>query len=83
MGKKNYQELTLNEIATEIRKDWPNVFYAAAPYLDAMSTLYRIEDNYYMDSGRSIVAYFLGNARQWRGAVAKEIKAELKRRLSC
>lgn len=66
------------EIATEIRKDWKNVNYAAKPYLDAMSTLNSISDNYIMDSGKSIVLYFLSNASSWRGEVAKAIKAELK-----
>ena len=66
------------EIATEIRKDWKNVNFAAKPYLDAMSTLNSISDNYIMDSGKSIVLYFLSNASSWRGEVAKAIKAELK-----
>jgi len=34
-----------------------------------------------LDSGKSIVSYFLANAGQWRGEVAKEVKAELKRRV--
>jgi hypothetical protein len=67
------------EIAEEIRKDWKNVNYAAKPYLDAMQSLDKITDNYIMDSGKSIVAYFLCNASQWRGDVAKRIKAELKK----
>ena len=52
----------LFEIAAEIKKDWKPVNYAAVPYLDAMTTLSSINDNYYMDSGSSIVAYFLSNA---------------------
>lgn len=68
----------LYEIAAEIRKDWKKVNYAAAPYLDAMFRLDKITDNYISDSGKSIVAYFLGNASSWRGDKAKAIKAELK-----
>ena len=68
----------LYEIAREIRKDWKNVSYYAAPYLQAMSCLETINDSYGYDSGRSIVAYFLANAGSWRGEVAKRIKAELK-----
>lgn len=68
----------LYEIAAEIRKDWKNVSPYAAPYLQAMSCLESINDNYLYDSGRSIVAYFLSNAGSWRGEVAKRIKAELK-----
>jgi hypothetical protein len=67
----------LYEIAKEIRKDWKSVNYAAKPYLDAMSTLNSVQDNYIMDSGRSVVAYFLSNASTWRGEKAREIKKEL------
>ena len=66
------------EIAREIRKDWKNVSPYAAPYLNAMSCLDSINDNYVFDSGRSVVAYFLANAGSWRGETAKRIKAELK-----
>jgi hypothetical protein len=68
----------LYEIAREIRNDWKNVSAYAAPYLRAMSCLESVNDNYIMDSGRSIVSYFLANAGSWRGETAKRIKAELK-----
>lgn len=68
----------LYTIAREIRKDWKNVSCYAAPYLNAMSCLNSVDDNYFMDSGRSIVSYFLANAGSWRGETAKRIKAELK-----
>lgn len=68
---------SLSQIASEIRKDWKPVNYAAKPYLDAMQTLDTMTDNYGMDSARSIVAYFLSNASTWRGEVAKAIKKEL------
>ena len=66
------------EIAREIRKDWKNVSPYASPYLDAMTALDKISDNYYADSGSSVVAYFLSNAASWRGEVAKRVKVELK-----
>jgi hypothetical protein len=68
----------LYQIAVEISKDWAKVNYAAEPYLQAMYSLHSINDNYYLDSGKSVVAYFLSNASSWRGEVAKRIKAELK-----
>jgi len=68
----------LYEIAREIKQDWTKVYFGAVPYLDAMSTLDSIEDNYIMDSGKSIVLYFLSNAGMWRGEVARTIKKELK-----
>ena len=71
----------LNVIAREIYRDWKNVSPYAKPYLEAMSTLSSIDDNYGLDSGRSIVAYFLSNASQWKGEKAKQTKAELKKML--
>lgn len=68
----------LYTIATEIRADWKKVNSAAEPYLDAMGTLESVKDIYGVDSGKSVVLYFLSNANGWRGPVAKRIKAELK-----
>ena len=68
----------LHEIASDIRKDWKPVNYAAKPYLDAMAQLGSVNDRYGYDSAKSIVLYFLSNASTWRGEVAKAIKVELK-----
>ena len=68
----------LYEIAAEIRRDWKKVYFGAVPYLDAMQTLNSITDNYIMDSGKSIVLYFLCNADAWKGETARRVKAELK-----
>lgn len=69
----------LYQIANEIRKDWKKPYFGAVPYLEAMSSLTSINDNYIMDSGKSIVLYFLSNASTWKGETAKRIKAELKK----
>lgn len=74
----------VHEIAREIRKDWSataknGIYFGAKPYLDAMSTMTSIGDNYGMDKGTSIVAYFLSNASTWRGETAKRVKLELKK----
>lgn len=68
----------LYEIAKEIKATWPKVYFGAVPYLDAMATLNSIKDNYYLDSGESVVLYFLANAATWRGEDAKRIKRELR-----
>ena len=68
----------LYEIAKEIKNDWKNVNFAAEPYLDAMSSLCKMEDMYCYDSAKTIVLYFLANASSWRGETAKRIKAELR-----
>ncbi len=78
---EDIKNLTLSDIATMVAFDWKNVYFGAKPYLDAMGDLRDISDNYGCDSGRSIVAYFLGNATTWRGPVAREVKKELNRRL--
>jgi hypothetical protein len=67
----------LYEVAEEIRKDWKNIYFGAKPYLDAMSCLESVNDNYGWDSGKSIVLYFLANACSWRGETARRIKKEL------
>ena len=69
---------TLRTIAREIRATWPRVYFGAVPYLDAMCTMETIEEDYGMDSGLSIVTYFLANAGTWRGPDAKRIKSELR-----
>lgn len=68
----------LYQIAADIRRHWPNVNYAAEPYLNAMSSLNDTTENYFSDSAVSIVKYFLINASTWRGEDARRIKAELK-----
>jgi hypothetical protein len=67
----------LSEIAAEIRRTWPKPYFGAVPYLDAMRSLSSINDNYFEDSARSVVSYFLANAATWRGEDAKRIKKEL------
>lgn len=68
----------LKEIAKEIAADWKKPHFGAVPYLDAMKTLDSINDNYFFDSGKSIVLYFLANAGTWKGENARRIKKELK-----
>jgi hypothetical protein len=70
-------ERAISEIANEIQQDWKNVNYGAKPYLDAMKELTSVDDNFYEDSAESVIAYFLGNARSWKGETAKRIKLEL------
>ena len=70
---------SLNVIASEIRSDWKSVNYGAKPYLDAMGCLTNVSDNFGMDTGKSIVLYFLSNASSWKGDKAREIKKELKK----
>lgn len=75
------RDMAICDIARVIRRNWTKIYFGAVPYLDAMHSLETVKDNFGCDSGKSIVAYFLGNAQTWRGAVAKAVKAELKKRI--
>lgn len=68
-------------IRKDIRSQGKRVPFGAEPYLDALSSLDSVDDNYGLDSGRSIVSYLLGNLSQYRGEYAKAVKAELRTRL--
>jgi hypothetical protein len=68
---------SLSAIACEISRDWQKVYFGAVPYLAAMRSLGTIEDRYYEDSARSVVAYFLSNATTWKGDTARRVKKEL------
>lgn len=81
---KRIKEGDLSDIAGVIRQDLraqgKKVPFGAQPYLDALSSLGDISENYGEDSGSSIVAYLLSNLTSYKGAVAREVKAELNRR---
>lgn len=68
----------LCDIAREIQEVWPKPYFGAVPYLDAMLSLDQVSENYGADSAKSVVLYFVSNARYWRGPDAARIKAELK-----
>lgn len=59
------------------KKPGPDPFYGARPYLDAMLSMGSIEDNYFGDSGTSVVIYCVSNLTPWKGPDARRIKAEL------
>lgn len=81
----DYSKMTIAELAAIISKDWraqgKGIYFGAKPYIDAMYSLQSVNDNYGCDSGRSIVAYFLGNAQTWKGETAKAVKKELNKRI--
>lgn len=82
----------LSMVAGEIAADWgakltetgPDFGFGptqnpARPYWDAMRRINTTDLGaaFYSDRADSIIRYFLANAGQWRGAKAREIKAEL------
>jgi hypothetical protein len=82
---QDYSKMSIAQIAQVIRKDWraqgKGIYFGAKPYLDAMDCLESVKDNYGLDSGRSMVAYFLSNASTWKGETAKAVKKELNKRI--
>ena len=74
----NIKPRPIKAIARDIRLAWARPYFGAVPYLNAMLALDSVNDNYGADSGKSIVLYFLGNARGFKGDVAKALKSELK-----
>jgi hypothetical protein len=73
----------LRELAPKIEregrgKSW---YVYAQPYVEAMYSLDTVADDYYQDTGSSIVSYALSNLTYWRGETAKEVKAQLKAHL--
>lgn len=80
-NKTEYREMNIGQLAAVIQLDWAKVNFAAQPYLQAMHSMNTPQDNYGYDSGQAIILYFLNNARQWTGDTAREVKAELKRRV--
>lgn len=68
----------LHVIAREIVTLWPDPWFGAVPYIEAMRHLVGVDDSYGMDRGRDIVLHFLSNAKTWRGDDAARIKNELR-----
>jgi hypothetical protein len=78
MTKTLNERVSVSEIAHAIAKDWTNVSPYAKDYLEAMKSISSVEDNYYADSAKSVILYFLANASTYRGENARSYKALLK-----
>ena len=78
MTKTLNERVSVSEIAYAIDKDWANVSPYAKDYLNAMKTISNVEDNYYADSAKSVILYFLANASSYRGDNARAYKSLLK-----
>lgn len=74
-------ERFIYEIAEDIYRDWKKPSPYAKPYLEAMLSLGSPSEMYGQDSAKSIVLYFLSNARSYRGPQAQKLKSELKKRM--
>jgi hypothetical protein len=72
------ERVTVSEIAYAIAKDWQNVSPYALDHLNAMKNISDINGQYFADSAKSVVMYFLANASTYRGENARAYKALLK-----
>jgi len=50
--------------------------------VDAFEQLTTLADDYYAETGAHAVAFFLGNCGSWRGAVARQVKQDLRTMLN-
>lgn len=71
------QLTNVSELAKIVQKDWAKINPHAQHYLDAMLQINSIDDDYYFDSAKTVVNYFLANAQGWRGETARNVKARL------
>lgn len=71
---------TFQQIARDVKSTWMNVYFGAAPYLEALLTLDTTDPEalYGIETAGDITRYFLANAQTFRGADARRLKAELK-----
>lgn len=76
----NKNKRTFQQVARDIKSTWLNVYFGAVPYLEALLTLDTTDPNamYHSDTAGDVARYFLANAQTFRGADAKQLKAELK-----
>jgi hypothetical protein len=86
--KKQLSDMTLAELANICAADHTvagkQMSYALVPYQQALAEMYFHDPKgnmYGYDPADHIVRYFLGNATTWRGETARNVKAELKKRL--
>ena len=68
----------IHTIAAEILDDWKNPSVYAKPYIEVMLRLDSIRDTYIAEDARSVLLYFLNNAKGWRGSKARAIKDEIR-----
>ena len=89
--ERKTEKRTFSEIAWEVWNLWnakygkglPWSLKCARPYLEAMFECNTTDKDtqYYAETVKSVVLYFLANITNWRGDDAKRIKAELREML--
>jgi hypothetical protein len=75
------ETISFDEIKKDITSEYDiikNIPYLE-PYLDPILSLNSVDDNYFLDSGKSICAYFLSNSSKWKTEKSKSVKKALKK----
>ena len=75
------KDKSIAELGLIIRTDWARPYFGARPYITALCQIHSIDDYYGNEPATHVIRYFLANAGQWRGEVARAVKAELKERI--
>lgn len=76
------QARSLGELARLVAEHWVDIDPAARQYLDAWASCEDLQDKYGADNASELIARFLACAGAWQGPAAREVKKELRRRLS-
>lgn len=73
---------SIGEVAKIIFAYWPNMYYGAVPYAEAMAEglTFNLYEPYRFETQRPMVLYFLANAQTWKGPVAQAVKDFLNKR---
>jgi hypothetical protein len=74
----------LQDLVAMVYADWDRVNPYAASYLSALDVndCHGLDDPVGNEAAETQVRYLLANAGAWRGATARAVKAELRRRLA-
>lgn len=83
MTEDDLRELDLQGLIAIVYEDWPAMGVTPRTYLDALDRwdCRTLADAVGNEDAETQVRYFLSFAGPWRGAVARAVKAELRRRL--
>jgi hypothetical protein len=75
--------LDLRDLVAIVYADWDNVNPYAASYLHALAVndCHELDDPVVNETAAIQVGYLLANSAGWRGATARAVKTELRRRL--
>lgn len=83
MVHEDLSDASLQDLVRAVRDDWKNVSVHAEPYLQAIenSGAQQPSDPVIHETADAQIARFLGHATGWTGPRAREVKAEMRKRI--